>query len=82
MEKVVKASLDRIEEGLAVIYSDEEGEKFHAAVELVPDGKPGMRLRLHIEDREIVQIEPDDDKSENSRDRIRRKYRKLRKRAK
>ena len=47
MEKVIRASLDRIEGDFAVVYSDDDDDhhnKFDVPLELVKDAKPGMRL--------------------------------------
>ncbi len=79
--KVVRASLDRIEGDLAVVYADEADyghHKFEVPVELVKDAKPGMRLQLHIENNQINHIEIDREATERARDRIRKKYDMLR----
>jgi hypothetical protein len=46
MEKVIRASLDRIEGDFAVVYSDDDDDhhnKFDVPLELVKDAKPGKR---------------------------------------
>ena len=82
VEKIIRASLDRIEGDFAVIYTDDNGDddhhKFDVPVELVNDAKPGMHLRLHIENNQIKRIEIDRESTEEARDRIRKKYEMLR----
>ncbi len=81
VEKMVRASLDRIEGDFAIVYTD-DGDDYHhkvdVPVELVNDAKPGMRLQLYIEDNQIKRIEIDRDATEEARDRIRKKYERLR----
>jgi hypothetical protein len=81
VEKMVRASLDRIEGDLAIVYTDDDDDdhhKFDVPVELVNNAKPGMRLQLYIEDNQIKRIEIDRDATEEARDRIRKKYERLR----
>ena len=82
VEKMVRASLDRIEGDFAIVYTDDDDgddhHKFDVPVELVNDAKPGMRLQLYIEDNQIKRIEVDRDATEEARDRIRKKYERLR----
>lgn len=82
MEKVIRASLDRIEGDFAVVYSDDDDDdhhnKFDLPLELVKDAKPGMRLQLHIENDQIKRIEIDKEATERARDRIHKKYERLR----
>ena len=84
VEKIIRASLDRIEGDFAVVYTDNGGDddedhrKFDVPVELVNDAKPGMRLQLYIEDNQIKRIEIDREATEEARDRIRKKYEMLR----
>ena len=77
MERVISASLDRIEGEIAVVYSDNDGRKFDVPLKSVKDAKPGMRLQLHIENDQIKHIEIDKEATERARDRIRKKYNKL-----
>jgi exonuclease I len=80
-EKVIKASLDRIEGDFAVVYTDDDDDdhhKFDVPVELVNGAKPGMRLQLHIENNQIKRIEIDREGIEEAKDRIRKKYEMLR----
>jgi hypothetical protein len=82
MEKVIRASLDRIEVDFAVVYSDHDdhnNNKFDVPLELVKGAKPGMRLQLHIENDQINHIEIDKEATEGARDRIHEKYKRLRK---
>lgn len=84
MEKVIRASLDRIEGDFAVVYSDHDdhhhhNNKFDVPLELVKDAKPGTRLQLHIENDQIKRIEIDKEATEGAKDRIHKKYERLRK---
>ena len=84
MEKVIRASLDRIEGDFAVVYADdatddEHHDKFDVPLKLVKGAKPGMRLQLHMENNQINHIEIDRETTEGARDRIRKKYERLRK---
>ena len=80
MEKVIRASLDRIEGDFAVVYSDDDDHhnKFDLPLELVKDAKPGMRLQLHIENDQIKRREIDKEATERARDRLHTKYERLR----
>jgi Protein of unknown function (DUF3006) len=86
MEKVIRASLDRIEGDFAVVYPDHHDDdddhrapnKFDVPLKLVKDAKPGMRLQLHIENDQIKRIKIDTEGTDRSRDRIRKKYERLR----
>src|SRR5688572_437023 len=88
MEKIISASLDRIEGGFAVVYADDDdaydnehhnnNNKFEVPLELVKGAKPGMRLQLYIENDEINYIEIDREATEAATDRIRKKYERLR----
>jgi hypothetical protein len=85
VEKIIQASLDRIEGDFAVVYidgdsddDDDDHHKFDVPVELVNDAKPGTRLKLHIENNQIKRIEIDREATEGARDRIRKKYEMLR----
>jgi hypothetical protein len=82
MDRVIRASFDRIEGDFAIVYSDHDDEhrykKFDVPLELVRNAKPGMRLQLHIENSEIKRVEIDKEATEGSRDRIHKKYERLR----
>jgi hypothetical protein len=84
-KKVIRASFDRIEGDFAVVYSDHDEDddhhnnnKFDVPLELLKDAKPGMRLKLHIENDQIKRIEIDKETTERARDRIHKKYERLR----
>jgi len=84
MEKVIKASFDRVEGDFAVVYADEPSAadhkhhyRFNVPLELVKNAKPGTRLQLHIENDRIDHIEIDREATEKARDRIRKKYERL-----
>jgi hypothetical protein len=79
MEKVIRASLDRIEGDYAVIY-DEDGQKFDLPLEMIEEAKPGMRLRLHIDDNQVKRVKVDRAATDEAKDRISKKYERLRKR--
>ncbi|MDQ3882886.1 MAG: DUF3006 domain-containing protein [Thermoproteota archaeon] len=88
MERVIRASLDRIEGDFAVIYRDDTSAahrrrrqqhyKFNVPLEMVKNAKPGTRLKLHIENDHINYIEIDRKATEEARDRIRKRYERLR----
>ena len=81
VKKGIRASLDRIEGDLAVVYADDgddNHQRIDVPVKLVKDAKPGMRLQLHIENNQIKRIEIDREATEEARDRIRKKYEMLR----
>ena len=88
MEKVIRASLDRIEGDFAVVHADHNDDdadddeyhknKFDVPLELVKGAKPGMRLQLYIENDQINRIEIDREATEGATDRIRKKYERLR----
>ncbi len=91
MEKVIRASLDRIEGDFAVVYADDaitttadndehhsSKNKFDIPLELVKGAKPGTRLQLHIENDHINYIEIDREATRGARNRIRKKYERLR----
>ncbi|HEX2231223.1 MAG TPA: DUF3006 domain-containing protein, partial [Nitrososphaeraceae archaeon] len=80
-EKMIRASLDRIEGDFAIVYTDDgddDHHRFDVPVELVNGAKPGMRLQMHIENNQIKRVEIDRDATEEARERIRKKYETLR----
>ena len=79
MEKVIRASLDRIEGNYAVVY-DKDGHKFDLPLEMIEEAKPGMRLRLHIDDNQVKRVKDDRAATDEAKDRISKKYERLRKR--
>ncbi len=85
MEKVISASLDRIEGDFAVVYADDavyddkyHNSKFDVPLKLVKGAKPGTRLQLHIKNDQINYVEIDRGATEAATDRIRKKYERLR----
>jgi hypothetical protein len=78
MERVISASLDRIEGEIAVVYSDNDDHKFDVSLKSVKNAKPGMRLQLHIENDQIKHVEIDKDATERARDRIHKKSNRIR----
>jgi hypothetical protein len=84
MEKVIRASLDRIEGDFAIVYADNDeyhsssSNKFDIPLELVKGAKPGTRLQLHVENDQINYIEIDREATKGARNRIRKKYERLR----
>jgi DUF3006 family protein len=80
--EAVKASLDRFEGDYAVVYSYNNSRKFDVSRKLLgEDVKPGMRLVLHLDGDKVSSVEIDKHASSDAKDRIRRKYLKLRRRA-
>jgi len=79
MEKIIKASLDRIEGDNAVIYSNEGTQKFDVPVDMVQGAKAGSRLRLYIVKGQVHHIEVDQNETNDAKERIHRKYDRLRK---
>jgi hypothetical protein len=94
MEKVIRASLDRIEGDFAIVYADDatttttadndeyhsssSSNKFDIPLELVKGAKPGTWLQLHVENDHINYIEIDREATKGARNRIRKKYERLR----
>lgn len=76
MERSVKASLDRFEGDIAVIYSD-DGTKFDVSRGLVEGLHPGDRLLLKIIRGDVIRVEIDQKATEDARERIRRKYKSI-----
>lgn len=74
--ETVRASIDRFEEGYAVVYSD-NGDKMDIARELLPDVRAGTRLILYFEGEELVGVAVDERATESARDRIKSKYERL-----
>ena len=83
MEKVIRASIDRIEGDFAVLYADHNDDyrnnKFDVPLKLVKNAEPGTRLQLLIENDQIKRIEIDKEATEGAKDRIHKKYERLRK---
>jgi DUF3006 family protein len=77
--EVVKASLDRIEGNYAVVYSDSD-RKYDIPLELLPQGsKPGNRLIVKLDGDRVADVIVDEKATEDAKERIKRKYEKLRK---
>lgn len=74
--ETVRASIDRVEERYAVVYSD-DGNKLDIKLELLPDVRAGTRLILYFENEELVGIAVDEQATESDKDRIRSKYERL-----
>ena len=74
--EVVRASLDRFEGELAVIYSDTGDRRFTVPREMVA-ARPGTRVILHLENDVVKRIEIDVSATKSARDRIRDKYKRL-----
>ena len=73
--EVVKASLDRFEGDYAVIYSD-GGAKYDVP-KTMTDAKAGSRVLLYIESDQVIRIEVDKQATDKALDRVREKYRRL-----
>jgi hypothetical protein len=83
--EVFKASLDRFEDNYAVVYySDDDNNnnrrkrRFDLPREMVHDAKPGARLLLHVDGNYVARVEIDQQGTEDARERIRKKYERLR----
>jgi hypothetical protein len=75
--EVVKASLDRFEGDYAVIYSD-GGIKYDVPKGMT-DAKAGSRVLLYLESDQVIGIEVDKKATDESLDRVRKKYERLKK---
>jgi hypothetical protein len=75
--EVIRASLDRFEGEYAVVYSDKDGRKFDVPKEMLANATAGLRLTLYVENNSVIKAETDK-ATDESRERIRRKYDKLR----
>ena len=54
--EIVKANLDRFEEGYAVLYCD-DGRKFDVSIRRIPKHiKEGSRVAIHIDEGKIIDI--------------------------
>jgi hypothetical protein len=77
--EVLKASLDRVEGNYAVVYSDSDSRKFDIPQEMLPRGcKPGNRLILQLDGNVVAKVIADEIGTEDAKERIKRKYEKLR----
>jgi DUF3006 family protein len=75
----IKASLDRVEGNYAVAYSDGDRRKFDIPLEMLPTGgKPGNRLILQLDGDVVANVTVDEKATADAKERIRRKYDKLR----
>jgi hypothetical protein len=74
--ETVRASIDRFEEGYAVVYAD-DGDKLDIPQELLPDVRAGTRLILYFEGKELAGVAVDEQATESARDRIKGKYERL-----
>lgn len=75
------ATLDRIEEGVAVCLLESEGEvvdEYHVASEELPEGcGAGTVLELVVRDGEIVELVPDHGETEERRGRAQSRFDRL-----
>ena len=73
--EVIKASLDRFEGEYAVIYSD-DGIKYDVPKSMT-HSRAGSKIVLYLEAGQVVKIEADKRATDETRDRIRKKYKRL-----
>ncbi|MEW6605307.1 MAG: DUF3006 domain-containing protein [Thermoproteota archaeon] len=76
--EVIRASVDRFEGEFAVVYSDEDDRRFDIPLQLLTGIKPGSRVLVSLENDSIQSVEEDKEATDDARDRIKRKYQKLR----
>ncbi|HKU48999.1 MAG TPA: DUF3006 family protein [Nitrososphaera sp.] len=82
MEKVIRASFDRVEGDYAVVYTDEGQQKIDIPIELLDKIRPGTRLLLHVKDDDVVHaVEVDVKATEDAKNSIHSKYARLRRRS-
>jgi hypothetical protein len=79
-EEVISASLDRLEDDYAVVYSNDAPERrFELPRELIQNAKPGTRLWLHTEGGSVTRVEINSEETQEAKERIHKKYERLRK---
>jgi hypothetical protein len=79
-EEVIKANLDRFEEDYAVVYSnDDNRRRFDLPRGMVLEAKPGTHLWLNIKGDSVAAVEIHNQETEDAKERISRKYERLRK---
>ncbi|MDQ4050790.1 MAG: DUF3006 domain-containing protein [Thermoproteota archaeon] len=79
-DEVIRASLDRLEDDYAVLYSNDAPERrFELPRELIRNAKPGTRLWLHIEGGSVTRVEINSEETQEAKERIHKKYERLRK---
>lgn len=76
--EVIRASVDRFEGEFAVVYSDEDDRRFDIPLQLLSAIKPGSRVLVSLENDSIQSVEEDKEATDDARDRIKRKYQRLR----
>lgn len=75
--EVIRASVDRFENDYAVVYSDQDNRRFNVPLRLMGEIKPGVRVLLTLEDNSVSSVREDKKATDNARERIRRKYQRL-----
>ena len=73
----MKATVDRIGEGLAVIYSDVDEGVYYVSVEEEPDLKEGMKVTLTLIDGVVSKVEVMEEETVTARERLARLMQKL-----
>jgi hypothetical protein len=76
--EIVRASVDRIEGEYAVAYSDQDDRRFDIPLDLMSRIKPGSRVLIAVENDSISEVREDAGATKGARERIRKKYRRLR----
>ncbi|MEM2122408.1 MAG: DUF3006 family protein [Candidatus Bathyarchaeia archaeon] len=77
MEEKVKATVDRIEEGLAVVYSDADESVYYVPVEEVPGLREGVKVTLTLIDGAVSGVEVMEEETITARERLARLMQKL-----
>ncbi|MGC8849644.1 MAG: DUF3006 family protein [Candidatus Bathyarchaeia archaeon] len=73
----MKATVDRIEGGLAVIYSDVDEGVYYVSVEEEPDLKEGMKVTLTLIYGVVSKVEVMEEETVTARERLARLMQKL-----
>ncbi|MBS7645119.1 MAG: DUF3006 family protein [Candidatus Bathyarchaeia archaeon] len=82
MEEKVKATVDRIEEGLAVVYSDVDERVYYVPVEGTPGLREGVKVTLTLIDGAVSGVEVMEGETIAAKERLARLMQKLLKRFK
>jgi hypothetical protein len=77
LKEKVKATVDRVEEGLAVVYSDLDESIYYVPVDKVPELREGLKVTLTIVDGEVSEVEIMEEETENAKERLTKLMQKL-----
>ena len=78
MEKVIKASLDRFEGDLAVMYSNDVRKRKIDVPRSLVKARAGARVLIYIEEGHVTKVETDEVGTREAKQRIKDKYKMLR----